>query len=102
MRNLAAIGGIFGRGSKILSARLRSVDAKLGADTSRPRRHHDYALRQVYRLEHRMGDEDDGLAQVAPQRKQVVVEPETGDLVERGEWFVHQEDIRIGDQGACQ
>jgi len=49
-----------------------------------------------------MGDEDDGLAQFAPQREQVVVEPETGDLVERGKRFVHQEDIRIGDQSARQ
>ena len=49
-----------------------------------------------------MRDEDDGLAQIAPQRQQIVVEPEAGDLVERGERFVHQENIRIGDQRARQ
>ena len=65
-------------------------------------RHHDHALRQIDRLEHRMGDEDDGLAQVAPQRQQIVVEPEAGDLVERRERLVHQQNIGIGDQRARQ
>ena len=49
-----------------------------------------------------MGDEDDGLAQVAPQREQIVVEPEARDLVERGERLVHQENVGIGDQRAGQ
>ncbi len=34
------------------------------------------------------------LLQLAPQREQIVVEPEARDLVERGERLVHQQDIR--------
>ena len=49
-----------------------------------------------------MGDEDDGLVQIAPQLQQIVVEPEARDLVERGERLVHQQDIGIGDQRARQ
>jgi len=49
-----------------------------------------------------MRDEDDGLAQIAPQREQIVVQPKTGDLVEGGERLIHQQDIRIGDQCARQ
>ena len=49
-----------------------------------------------------MGDEDDGLLQIAPQREQIVVEAEARDLVERCERLVHQEDIRIGDERARQ
>jgi len=100
--NLAAIAGVFDRGAKILAPRLRRVYTKLGTEAAGPRCHHDYALRQIHRLEYRMRDEDDGLAQIAPQREQIVVEPETGDLVERGERFIHQEDVGIGDQCARQ
>ena len=45
-----------------------------------------------------MGDEDDRLAQLAPQREQIVVEAEARDLVERRERLVHQKNIRIGDE----
>ncbi len=82
--------------------RLGGVDADLGADAAGPRRHHHHALRQIHRLEHRMGDEDDGLAQVAPQRQQIVVEAKAGDLVQRRERLVHQQDVRVGDQRARQ
>ena len=34
--------------------------------------------------------------------EQIVVEPETGDLVKRGERLVHQKNIGIGDQRARQ
>jgi hypothetical protein len=35
-----------------------------------------------------------------PQRQQIVVELEAGDLVERGERLVHQQQLRLGDQCA--
>jgi hypothetical protein len=74
------------------------IDRKLGEDAAGPPRHHDNPLRKVDRLEHRMGDEDDGLAQIAPQRQQIVIEPKPRDLVERRERLVHQQDVRIDDQ----
>ena len=40
------------------------------------------------------------LRRLAPQREQIVVEPEAGDLVERRERFIHQQDVGIGDQRA--
>ena len=47
-----------------------------------------------------MGDEDHGRAASLPQRQQIVVEPEAGDLVERGERLVHQQQLRLGHQRA--
>ena len=87
--DLAAIAGIFGRGAKLLPR--GSTVAMRNSLARRPgRRHHGHPLRQVDRLEHRMGDEDDGLVQLAPQIKQIVVEPKARDLVERRERLVQQ------------
>ena len=47
-----------------------------------------------------MGDEDHRALEHAPKRQQVVVEPEAGDLVERGERLVHQQQPRLGHQRA--
>ncbi len=56
---------------------------------------------EIDRLEHRMGDEHHGLARAACQSaEQVVVELEAGDLVERRERLVHQQQRRLGDQRA--
>jgi hypothetical protein len=90
------------RGAKILGARLGRLDPDVSADAARPLRHHDHALRQIDGFEHRVGDEDHGLVQLAPQRQQVVVEAEAGDLVECRERLVHQQDVGIGDQRARQ
>ena len=49
-----------------------------------------------------MGDENDGLVQLAPQIKQIVVEPKARDLVERRERLVQQQNIRVGDERARQ
>ncbi len=65
-----------------------------------PRRHHHHALREIDRLEHRMGDEHHRHAQLAPQRDQIVVELEPRDLVERRKRLVHQQHARRGDQRA--
>ena len=37
---------------------------------------------------------------VCQSAQQIVVELEAGDLVERGEWLVHQQQLRLGDQRA--
>src|SRR5262245_5127617 len=47
-----------------------------------------------------MGDEDHRGAERLPGREQVIVELEAGDLVERGEWLVHQEQLWPRHQGA--
>src|SRR4051794_112446 len=49
-----------------------------------------------------MRDEDDGLAEPAPQREQIIVEAEARDFVERRERLIHQEDIRVGDERTRQ
>jgi len=66
VRNLAAIAGIVGRGTKVLVARLGGVDAKLVSIRPGPRCHHHHALRQLQPTQTPNGDEDDGLAQFAP------------------------------------
>ena len=99
-RGAAAECGIFGRGAKILAARIGRVDFKLGEDAARPRRHHHDAARQIDRLEHRMGDEHDRGAKRLPHLQEIVVELEARDLVERGERLVHQQQRRLGDQRA--
>jgi hypothetical protein len=47
-----------------------------------------------------MGDEHHGLAEHAPERQEVVVEPEARDLIERRERLVHQEETWLGDERA--
>src|ERR1035441_679881 len=71
-----------------------------GEYAARARRHQHDALRQVHRLEYRMRDEDHRAAQRLPQRQQIIVELEAGDLVERGKRFVHQQQLRLGRQRA--
>ena len=47
-----------------------------------------------------MGDEHHRRAQRLPELQQIVVELEAGDLVERGERLVHQQQLRLGDERA--
>ncbi len=58
--------------------------------------HDDDAAGQEDALEHAVGDESDGEALVLPKPQQVFVEPETGDLVERGKRLVHQAGCAAG------
>src|SRR6202040_1165060 len=95
-RDLPAMADIIGGGAKAFVARIRRVDQELGEDPAGPRGHHDDPLREIDRLEHRMGDENDGLAHRLPERQQIVVEAKACDLVERGERLVHQQEFRLG------
>ena len=81
---------VFRRRAEALVARIGCVDAQFGEHAAWSRRHHHDALRQVDRLEHRVRNEDDGLAECVPERQQIVVELEAGDLVERRERLVHE------------
>src|SRR5262245_27496196 len=62
-RDLPALADIVGGGAEAFVARIGRIDQELGEDAAGPRRHHDDPLGEIDRLEHRMGDEDDGLAQ---------------------------------------
>jgi len=42
--------------------------------------------------------EDHGAAHGLPHPQEIVVEPESGDLVERGEGLIHQQQLRLGHQ----
>src|SRR5215469_15375469 len=99
-RDLPAMADIIGGGAKAFVARIGRVDQELGEDATGPRGHYHDPLREIDRLEHRMGDEDHGLAQRLPERQQVVVEAKARDLVERGERLVHQQELRLGNERA--
>src|SRR5215471_19044869 len=99
-RNLPAVADIVRGRPKAFVARIGRVDQELGEDAAGPRGHYHDPLREIDRLEYRMGDEDDGLAQRLPERQQVVVEAKARDLVERGERLVHQQQLRLGDERA--
>src|SRR5438132_3000517 len=100
-RDLPAMADIISGGAKAFVARIGRVDRELGEDAAGPRGHHDDPLREIDRLEHRMGDEHDRLAHRLPERQQIVVEAKARDLVERGERLVHQQKFRLGDERAC-
>ena len=91
---------VFGRGAEQVVARIRRVASQVGHHAAGPRRHHDDALREIDRLEHRMRDEHRREAVLPPQRQQVVVELVARDLVERRERLVHQQDLRMRHQRA--
>ncbi len=60
------------------------------------RRHQDDAVAQAHGLAHIVGDEHDGLAALAPDPLDVLVELVAGQGVERREGLVHQQHLRIG------
>ena len=65
-----------------------------------PRRHQQHLLAEERGLVDRMGDEQDRRAGVLPQPQQFLVEPVAGDLVERAERLVHQQQLGIVDERA--
>src|SRR5215475_3394896 len=93
-RDLPAVADIVGGGAEAFVARIGRVDQELGEDAAGPRGHYDDPMGEIDRLEYRMGDEDDGLAQRLPERQQFVVEAKARDLVECGKRLVHQQERR--------
>ena len=78
----------------------RRFEIDVGKDLARARLHDHDAVGKECTLEHGMGDEDDGDAGLAPEPQHVVIEFLPGNLVERGERLVHQQQLGPGHQRA--
>ena len=63
-------------------------------------RHDDHALADLQGLVDRMRDEHGGLAVLAHEAREFLTQPLTGDLVERGERLVAQQNAGVGREGA--
>ena len=87
-------------GAKRIAARIGFVDRDVGDHPPGACAHHHDAARQVNRFVDAVGDEDGGEAEFLPHPQGVVVELEARHLVERGEGFVHQEQLGTGHHGA--
>ncbi len=62
--------------------------------------HDDEAVGEKHRFEDAVRDEDDGPFLVQPQAQEILVELEAGDLVERREGLVEEEETWPGDERA--
>ena len=69
-------------------------------DAAGARRHQHDAAGEERRFVDRVGDEHHRAAGRLPQRQQIRLQPVAGELVERGERFVHQQQARPRHQGA--
>src|SRR5690606_1236591 len=79
-------------------AGIRQVHVDNLVNTPRPRRHHDYARGEEHRLGYRVGDEHHRLTSLLPEPQQLEVHGLAGDLVERPERFVHQQQLGVEGQ----
>src|SRR6266436_71086 len=86
--------------AEALVARLRLLDRHDLEDAAGTGRYHDHAGREEHRLVDGMGDEKRGELALPPQADEIGIEPIAGDLVERSERLVHQQQIWLRDQAA--
>src|SRR6266446_3661231 len=100
-RQRPAMLGETRRVAKALVTRVRLVDLHDLANAAGLRAHDDHARRQKDRLIDRVGDEYEGQLAVPPQSNKVGIEPISREFVERTEWLVHQEEIGLDDEAAC-
>src|SRR4051794_6444910 len=75
--------------------RVWQVDVDHPADPTGPGRHDDDAGRQEHRLRDRVGDEEDRRLGLAPDPHELEVHPLARHLVQRPEWLIHQEELRV-------
>ena len=68
-------------------------------DPARACRHHAYPIGEQHRLGHRVRDEEDRLRPFAPDAQQLQAHFFPGERVQGAEGFVHQEEVRVRDQG---
>ena len=71
--------------------RQRRLDRRLAGDAAGPGGHHHHARGHVDSLLDIVGDEDDGRPGLGPERQDVVGQGAAGDLVQRRERLVEQQ-----------
>src|SRR5436190_12168198 len=76
-------------------ARSRERDIELLADAPGIPRKQDHAIGEADGFAHVMGDEDDRFSSLLPNSLDVAVKLLTGERVERGKRFIHEQDARI-------
>ena len=81
-------------------ARLRLVDRQDLDDAAGSRAHDGDPRRQEHRFVDRVGDEHRRELALPPQLDEVGIEPVAGELVERAERLVHQQQVGLGDEAA--
>ena len=99
--NHSAAVVILRRCPEAFAARVRGLDRDIVMNATGPWAHDDDARWKVDGFEDAMRDEYDRPAFTLPKAKKVVVKPHACDLVERGEWLVHQKNLRPHDQSPC-
>src|SRR5438067_9397577 len=78
--------------------RPRNRHMQIRQNASGPRRHDDDSIAEKDRLRNAVRDEHDGLAVRLPDALQLDVHALAGERIERPEWLVHQQDLRIARQ----
>ena len=81
-------------GALVRAARPSAPDVDDVDDAARARRHHHDPVGEEHGLGDRVGDEEDGGAGLGADPHQLVLHPLAGDLVERAERLVHQQQPR--------
>ncbi len=81
------------------AARPRQVDRDGLENASGPRRHHHHMIGEQHRLADAVSDEQHGLVRAHPQPLQLEIELVAGECVERAERLIHQQELRLLDQG---
>lgn len=67
-------------------------------DASRPRAHNDDLGGQIHRLRNGMRHKDNRFAGAVPKLKKLLIEVISDDFVQRAEWLIHEEKVRVKGQ----
>src|SRR5271156_2623264 len=80
--------------------RFRQVNRYKLAYPARTRGEHENLLPEERGFVNAVGDEHDRRAGIAPDAQQLLIQPVAGDLIQRAEWLVHQQDFWAAKQSA--
>src|SRR6266700_4304587 len=83
-------------------ARTRQINGINTFDGGRPCREHTYPVGQGDSLLQIMCDKDDGGRGRGPQVEQFILHQGPRLHIESAEWFIHQQDLRLIDEGLRQ
>ena len=89
-----------GCGLDLLVPRPRQCDLEYFADLAGPRAHHHDAVGERDRFGDAVGDEEHGLLRFTPDAQQLITHPGAGDLIERTEGLVHEQERGVEDERA--